>query len=75
MTNGDKIRSMTDEQLVRFLWTFKVNSTVIFLTDGQGMTAKELEEWIGSTDFVCRETEVGEEFIYDQDFNLKETTA
>lgn len=75
MTNGDKIRSMTDEQLVRFLWTFKINSMMIFFTDGQGMDAKDLDDWIKSTEFVCRDTEVGEDFIYDQDFNLKETSA
>ncbi len=74
MSNADKIRNMTDDQLARFLWTWKINSTTLFLAQGgqDSMTAKEMREWISSDNWVCPENRVGEDFLYDQDFNPKE---
>ena len=72
-TNGDKIREMTDEQLYRFLWTFKTNSIGLFLEYGgqYQMNAPELRRWIKADEstFVCFETAVGHESTYDQNFN------
>lgn len=75
MSNADKIRNMTDDQLARFLWTWKINSVSLFLTQGgqDSMTAKEMQEWISSDNWVCPENKVAEDFLYDQEFNLKET--
>ena len=76
MSNADKIRSMTDEQLQRFLWTWKVNSIESFLESGgqKIMDAKETEIWIkdDASTFLCTETMVGENFTFDQDFVEKE---
>ena len=74
MTNGDIIRNFTDEQLRNFLWTFKINTLVMFMETGfeKGMNAKELAEWLQKTDFICDDTRVSEDFVYDQSFNLKE---
>ena len=75
MTNADIIRSMTDEQLNNFLWTFKTNQLSLFFTGKftQTMNARDQLEWLQSEDgFVCPETQVPEEMIYDQDFNEKE---
>lgn len=75
MTNGEKIRNMTDEQLYRFLWTFKTNSVALFLEFGgqNQMNATELKEWIKADDstFVCNETYVEEGMTYDQNFNWR----
>ena len=74
MTNGDKIRNMTDKQLYRFLWTWKINSVTNFILYGgtNSMDAKEMSEWITSDKWECSETNVAEEFVYDADFNDKE---
>lgn len=75
MTNADKIRQMSDEQLARFLWIWKINSVTTFLTQGgvNNMDAKDMREWVGQTTetFVCTETFVGDDYIFDQDFNDK----
>ena len=34
LSNADKIRSMTDEELNNFLWTFKVNQLSLFFEHG-----------------------------------------
>lgn len=34
MTNADKIRAMTDEELNWFLWTFKTNQLSLFTMHG-----------------------------------------
>ena len=69
MTNADKIRQMSDEQLARFLWIWKINSVTTFLTQGgmNSMDAKDMREWVGQT----TETFVGDDYIFDQDFNDK----
>lgn len=48
MTNADRIRKMTDEELNVFLWAWKVNSLAAFMEEGgQGlMTAEEQREWL-----------------------------
>lgn len=75
MTNADKIRQMSDEQLSRFLWIWKINSITTFLTQGgmNSMNAKDMREWLGQTtdSFVCTETFVGDDYIFDQDFRDK----
>ena len=72
MTNGDKIRNMTDEQLRLFLWTWTINTVSGFLQyGGKGaMNAADLKEWVkaDASTFVCRETLVAEGFAYNQDF-------
>ena len=75
LKNADKIRNMTDEQLNNFLWTLKVNQLSLFFESGftKTMNAQDQLEWLQSEDgFVCPETKVPEEMIYDQDFNEKE---
>ena len=73
MTNADKIRQMSDEQLSRFLWIWKINSITTFLTQG-GMNAKDVREWLDQTTdtFICTETFVGDDYIFDQDFKDKQ---
>lgn len=74
MTNADKIRNMNDDQLARFLWIWKINSVTAFLTQGgmNSMNAKDMREWVGHPvdTFVCTETFVGDEYVFDQDFNI-----
>ena len=75
MTNGEKIRNMSDDQLCRFLWTFKTNAIGLFLQYGgqNQMNAVELGKWIKASEktFVCNETLVEDGTAYDQDFNLR----
>lgn len=76
MTNAEKIRQMTDEQMGRFLWIWKINSITGFLENGGqgGMNAKEIEKWLNQSEdtFVCLETHVdSNDWIFDQDFNIK----
>ena len=75
MTNADKIRQMSDKQLARFLWIWKINSIAAFLANGGygSMNARDIGDWVDQTDdtFVCTETLVGDDFIFDQDFNDK----
>lgn len=76
MTNAEKIRQMTDEQMGRFLWMWKINSITGFLENGGqgGMNAIEIEKWLNQSEdtFVCLETYVdSNDWIFDQDFNTK----
>lgn len=73
MKNGDYIRGLDNDRLARFLWTWSINLMSSFLQYGgtRLMAAPDLRKWLDMDDFVCEETTVGEEFIYDQDFNLK----
>lgn len=50
MTNAEKIRNMSTEELNEFLWWFKINSVAIFLQKGgEGtMDAEEQKEWLDS---------------------------
>ena len=75
MNNADRIRNMTDEQLQRFLWTWKINSVTLFLTQGgaNSQNARDIGEWLKTDEWVCPENEVGEDFVYNQDFELKES--
>lgn len=75
LTNADRIRNMTDEELNNFLWTFKINQLSLFFETGftQTMNAQEQLEWLQSEDnFVVPETLVPEGMTYDQNFKLKE---
>lgn len=74
MRNADRIRSMTDEQMGNFLWTWEINALSSFLEHGgtRLMNAAELERWLDSEEFVREETRVGEDFDYGQDFRMKE---
>ena len=73
MSNGDYIRAMDDERLVRFLCTLKINTLMLFLRNSgdESMNPAEMSEWIKKEDFVCKETKVDEAFVFDQNFNIK----
>lgn len=78
MTNADKIRAMTDEELNWFLWTFKTNQLSLFTIHGstEAMTVPEQMEWLQKVDgFIVPETRVPEGMVYDQKFRLKKATA
>lgn len=51
-TNADRIREMTDEELNKFLWWFKIDATASFFEGGGpgAMNAKEQKEWLCSED-------------------------
>ena len=51
MTNADKIRSMTDEELAEFLWNFNLAdvSTVKMGEFGPHMFRYRLKEWLQQT--------------------------
>ena len=73
MLNGDFIRNMDNDRLGRFLFTWGINTMVSFMEQGGcgPMDAKELREWLDADEFICNQTRVGKDFIYDQNFNLK----
>ena len=75
MKNGDYIRAMDNDRLSRFLWTWELNALTNFMQYGgqRSMNGSQLRKWLESENFVCPETEVGEDFVYDQEFNLKES--
>lgn len=74
MKNRDFIRSLDDDRMARFLYTWSINCVTSFLQHGglYLMNAKEMREWLDSTEFVCEETRVAEDFVFDQNFNLRE---
>ncbi len=78
LSNADKIRNMTDEELNLFLWTFKTNHLLLFMTHEthetrRTMTVPEQLEWLQrEDDFIVPETLVPEGMTYDQNFKLKE---
>ena len=75
LSNADKIRNMTDEELNNFLWTFKVNQLSLFFEHGftKTMDWKQQMGWLQSEDnFVVPETLVLEDMTYDQNFKEKE---
>ena len=74
MKNGDYIRQMDNDRLARFLWTWGINHLSSFLQYGgqRLMAGNDLREWFDKEDFICEETMVNEDFVYDQEFNLKE---
>ena len=75
MTNGDKIRGMDNDRLARFLWVWTINNLAMFFEAGftETMNAKQLREWMDSTEWDHKQVHVGEDFIFDADFNLKES--
>jgi len=77
MTNAEKIKSMTDEQLNCFLWIWSINSITSFFEHGgqELMDAKQQRDWLAADEstFVCVQTKVSKDFVFDQDFNFKET--
>lgn len=78
MTNADKIRAMTDEELNLFLWTFKTNQLSLFTIHGstKAMTVPEQMEWLRrEDDFIVPETLIPEGMVYDQNFRLKKATV
>lgn len=52
MTNAERIRSMSDEELNTFLWWFKISEAVAFLAKGGAgvMDAEEQRLWLQSQD-------------------------
>ena len=78
MSNADRIRNMTDEELNNFLWTFKINQLSLFFEHGftKSMDWKQQMGWLQSEDnFVVPETLVPEGMTYDQNFKVKEETT
>ena len=71
--NGDYIRQMDNDRLARFLFIWQVNFISMFFQSGftETMDAKELAEWVKGNKWACKEVEVGEDFIFDSEFNLK----
>lgn len=74
MSNGDFIRDMNDDRLARFLWTWGLNTLTSFLTDGgtKVFDAQQLRNWLDGEEFECIQTHVNSDFIFDNNFNLKE---
>ena len=75
LSNADKIRAMTDEELNWFLWTFKMNHLLLFTTHEahRTMTVPEQLAWLQrECDFIVPETLVPEGMTYDQNVKLKE---
>ena len=75
LSNADKIRNMTDEELNNFLWTFKVNQLSLFFEHGftKSMDWKQQMAWLQQEDgFVTPETTVDPSMVYGQDFKAKE---
>ena len=75
LSNADKIRNMTDEELNNFLWTFKVNQLSLFFEHGftKTMDWKQQMAWLQQEDgFVIPETTVDPSMMYGQDFKAKE---
>ena len=52
MTNGERIRSMSDEELNTFLWWFKIDALSAFFSKGGAgvMDAAEQRLWLQSQD-------------------------
>ena len=75
MTNGYYIRAMDNDRLSRFLWTWSINHLSSFLQYGgtRLMAGDDLRRWLDGEDFVCEETAVSEDMIYDQNFVLRMT--
>lgn len=58
MKNADKIRTMTDDELKRFIWWWQVNALTKFLT-GEAMKlrdAAQIYEWLQAETFKCEMT-------------------
>ena len=75
LSNADRIRAMTDEELNNFLWTFKVNQLSLFFEHGftKSMDWKQQMAWLQQEDgFVIPETTVDPSMVYGQDFKAKE---
>lgn len=78
LSNADKIRNMSDEELNNFLWTFKVNQLSLFFEHGFTKSMDWLEQlaWLQQEDgFVTPETTVDPSMVYGQDFKAKEETT
>ena len=60
MTNADKIRNMTDEELNQFLWRWKINSIAGFLTHGgaEMINAKEQRIWLKEEEGKTKPAEI-----------------
>lgn len=74
MKNGDYIRNMDNQRLASFLFIWGINTISSFFTAGgtEIMNAKELREWMESEDFQCVQTKIGEDFMLNDDFSIKE---
>ena len=74
MKNGDYIRSLDDDRLARLLFIWGVNTLSLFLQYGglRVMDAKQIREWLDKLDFMCDQTLVPKDFVFGQDFFLKE---
>ena len=74
MKNGDYIRSLDDDRLARLLFIWGINTLSLFLEYGglRVMDAKQIREWLEKMDFMCDQTLVPKDFVFGQDFFLRE---
>ena len=74
MKNGDYIRSLDDDRLARLLFIWGINTLSLFLEYGglRVMDAKQIRDWLDKLDFMCDQTLVPKDFVFGQDFFLKE---
>ena len=73
MKNGDYIRNMNNQRLASFLFIWGINTLASFREAGgmELMSAKELREWMEKEDFKCRQTQIGKDFMLNDDFSIK----
>lgn len=71
---GDFIRAMDNERLARFLMIWQINFISSFFESGftETMDGNQIREWLNGKEWSCKAVYVGDDFIFDSDFNLKE---
>ena len=74
MKYGDYIRNMNNQRLASFLFMWGINTLTSFMEAGgmEVMNAKELREWMEKEDFKCRQTQIGKDFMLNDDFSIKQ---
>lgn len=65
MTNADRVRAMTDEQLQSFVWWWQINALTAFMKGG-GFGALPnvtmIYEWLQSETFKCEMTKTPDDW-------------
>lgn len=58
MTNYERIKGMTPDELNKFLWWWKISSVASFLSHGgqRLMDSKQQRAWLDGTEWDCDET-------------------
>lgn len=74
MKNGTYIRDMDNDRLARFLFIWNVNFLTSFLESGftKIMAANDIREWLDKHEWDCPAVHVGDDFIFNSEFELKE---